>query len=118
MRHDNALNRHVRSPEGPVPAEPTRPLPGLRVGSRQTRGHSPAYSDICEPGSPAVPGAETDRHRATSSLDDLGLEQHPALQTLREPEMGANVFSRPRTWSDPVRFFSQVRGSQFDSVRR
>jgi hypothetical protein len=67
MRHDSALNRHVRSPEGPVPAEPTRPLPGLRVGSRQTRGHSPADSDICEPGSPAVPGAETDRHRATSS---------------------------------------------------
>jgi hypothetical protein len=32
-----------------------------------------------------------------AALDDLGLEQHPALQTLWEPEMGANVFSHPQT---------------------
>ena len=32
-----------------------------------------------------------------AALDDLGPEQHPALQTLWEPEMGANVFSRPQT---------------------
>jgi hypothetical protein len=62
-----AAIRHVRSPKGPVPAEPTRPLPRLRVGGRQARGHSPADLDICEPGSPVVPGAKTDRHRATSS---------------------------------------------------
>jgi hypothetical protein len=46
-----------------------------------------------------------------AALDDLGLEHHPALQTLREPEMGANVFSRPQTQHDPIRFFSQVNGS-------
>ena len=32
--------------------------------------------------------------------------------------MGANVFSRPQTLYDPIRFFSQVADSQFDSVRR
>jgi hypothetical protein len=32
-----------------------------------------------------------------AALDGLVLEQHPALQTLWEPEMGANVFSRPQT---------------------
>jgi hypothetical protein len=32
--------------------------------------------------------------------------------------MGANVFSRPQTLHDPVRFFSQVKGSQFDSARQ
>jgi hypothetical protein len=32
--------------------------------------------------------------------------------------MGANVFSRPQTLHDPIRFFSQVTGSHFDSVRR
>jgi hypothetical protein len=32
--------------------------------------------------------------------------------------MGANVFSRPQTLHDMVRFFSQVTGSQFASVRR
>ena len=32
-----------------------------------------------------------------AALDDLGLEQHPALRTLWEPEMGANVFSRRQT---------------------
>ncbi len=32
--------------------------------------------------------------------------------------MGANVFSRPQTQRDPVRLFSKVRDSQFDSVRR
>jgi hypothetical protein len=50
----------------PVPAEPTRPLPRLRVGSRQTRGHSPADSDICEPGSPAV---RQRRARSASSYE-------------------------------------------------
>jgi hypothetical protein len=29
--------------------------------------------------------------------------------------MGANVFSRPQTLHDPIRFFSQVTESQFDS---
>jgi hypothetical protein len=32
--------------------------------------------------------------------------------------MGANVFSRPQTPHDPIRFSSQVTDSQFDSVRR
>jgi len=32
--------------------------------------------------------------------------------------MGANVLSLPRTQRDPVRIFSQARGSAFDSVRR
>jgi hypothetical protein len=32
--------------------------------------------------------------------------------------MGANVFSRPQTQHDPIRFFSQATGSQFDLVRR
>ena len=32
--------------------------------------------------------------------------------------MGANVFSRPQTQRDVARFFSQVEGSAFDSVRR
>jgi hypothetical protein len=32
--------------------------------------------------------------------------------------MGANVFRRPQTQRDVARFLSQVRGSQFDSVRR
>jgi len=32
--------------------------------------------------------------------------------------MGANVFSCPRTQHDPPRLFMQVKGSQFDSVRR
>ena len=32
--------------------------------------------------------------------------------------MGANVFSRPQTLHDPIRFFSKVTDSQFDSVRR
>ena len=35
-----------------------------------------------------------------------------------EPETGANMFSRRQTQSDPVRFFSQLRDSKFDSVRR
>jgi len=42
----------------------------------------------------------------------------PALRALWEPEMGANVFSRPQTQRDVARFFSQIRGSPFDSVRR
>jgi hypothetical protein len=32
--------------------------------------------------------------------------------------MGANVFSRPQTYHDAVRFFSQVKGFRIDSVRR
>ena len=32
--------------------------------------------------------------------------------------MGANVLSRPRTQHDPVRTFSQARGSPVDPVRR
>ena len=32
--------------------------------------------------------------------------------------MGANVFSRRQTQRDPVRFFSQLRDSKSDSVRR
>jgi hypothetical protein len=35
-----------------------------------------------------------------------------------EPDMGANVFSRPQTQRDSVRMFTQVNGSPFDSVRR
>ena len=31
-----------------------------------------------------------------------------------EPEMGANVFSRPQTQHDATRFFSQLRRLQFD----
>ena len=42
----------------------------------------------------------------------------PARQAPWEPEMGANVFSRLQTQRDVARFFSQVRGSLFDSVRR
>jgi hypothetical protein len=51
---------HVRSPEWPVRAEPTRRLPRLRFGSRQMCGHSPVrLGTSCEPGSPAVPEAKT-----------------------------------------------------------
>ena len=32
--------------------------------------------------------------------------------------MGANVFSRLQTQRDVARMFPQVKGSQFDSVRR
>jgi hypothetical protein len=32
-----------------------------------------------------------------AALEDLGLGQHPALHTLWEPQMGANVFSCPQT---------------------
>ena len=42
----------------------------------------------------------------------------PARQAPWEPEMGANVFSRPQTQRDVARIFSQVKGSPFDSVRR
>jgi hypothetical protein len=35
-----------------------------------------------------------------------------------EPETGANAISRPRTQRDLVRFFSQVSGSPFASVRQ
>jgi hypothetical protein len=51
-------------------------------------------------GSPAVPspGAET---RSASSYEQhtliWRLDRLPALQTLWEPEMGANLFRRPRT---------------------
>ena len=44
--------------------------------------------------------------------------QHPATRLTSstqgrgwEPEMGANVFSRPQTLYDPIRFFSQVTDS-------
>jgi len=36
----------------------------------------------------------------------------------REPGMGANVFSRPRTQRDPLRMSVQLKGSPFDSARR
>ena len=42
----------------------------------------------------------------------------PGAQTPWEPEMGANVFSRPQTQRDVLRMFVQVMDSQFDSVRR
>jgi hypothetical protein len=32
--------------------------------------------------------------------------------------MGANVFSRPQTQHDAIRFFSQLRRLQFDLARR
>jgi 8-oxo-dGTP pyrophosphatase MutT (NUDIX family) len=41
-----------------------------------------------------------------------------AAQRAWEPQIGANVFSRPRTQRAPVRVFVQFKGSPFDSVRR
>ena len=51
--------------------------------------------------------------------------QHPATRFTSstpgqgwEPGIGANVLSHPQTLHDPIRFFSRVTDSQFDSVRR
>ena len=46
------------------------------------------------------------------------LRTEPARRASWEPEMGANVFSRPQTQRDVARTFWQVKGSPFDSVRR
>ena len=43
---------------------------------------------------------------------------HEAAVRRREPEPGADVLSRLPTQRDLARFLSQVRGYQFDSVRR
>ena len=42
----------------------------------------------------------------------------PARQVLWEPEMGANLFSRPQTQRDVARTFLQVEGSLLDTIRR
>ena len=82
-------------PRNPYPAmpKPARPFPWRAVARKAA--HSPADSQH-----PTI--------RFTSSTPGQGWE----------PEMGASVFSRQQTLHDPVRFFSQVTGSQFDSVRR
>jgi hypothetical protein len=99
---------------------PQSPLARFRVyGSAAARRATtpPPTRTSCEPVRQPGPERRRDRHRATSPQRS-DLEQHAALRTLWEPEMGANVFSRPRTQHDPIRFFSQVTSSQFDSVRR
>ena len=40
----------------------------------------------------------------------------PARQAPWEPEMGANVFSRPQTQHDVARIFLQVKGSPLDRL--
>ena len=40
-----------------------------------------------------------------------GVAQRPS-----EPQMGANAISRLRTQPDPLRIFSQVKGSRSNSV--
>jgi hypothetical protein len=109
---------HVRSPEGLYPQSPTVRFCVCGSGSRQTGTPPPLTRTSCEPCSPTVPGADRVGIELRAALDDLGPEQHPALQTLWEPQMGANVFSRPQMQRDPIRFFSQVTDSQFDSGRR
>jgi hypothetical protein len=45
------------------------------------------------------------------------LDRLPPPQPLREPQKGANVFSRPQTHRDLGRLSTQVKGSRFDSRR-
>jgi hypothetical protein len=82
-------------------------------------GHSPVGSNIpVKTVRQLCPGAETGSASSYEQpLAILVAEWLPTLQTLREPEMGANVFSRPQTQRDVFRMFMQVMGSQFDSVR-
>jgi hypothetical protein len=118
MRHDNAPTGMCGRLRDPYPLSP---LVRFRVyGSAAARREAtpPPTRTSVNQVRQLCPEQRPIGIELRAALDDLGLEQHPALQTLREPEMGANVFSRPRTWSDPVRFFSQVRGSPLDSVRR
>ena len=82
--------------------------------------HSPA--DSLHPASPvasSTPRRRSGRRRAAAQPSMMSpLERFLALQAPREPQMGANVFSRPWTQHDPIRMFSQAGGSPFDSVRR
>ena len=78
------------------------PLGRFRVPvvGRQAGGHSSPARHLVNFGSPAVPspGAETGSAPSYEQPTSIWrLDRLPALQTLWEPEMGANVFSRPRT---------------------
>ena len=93
---------------------PPSPLVRFRVyGSQAARrvATPPPTRTYVNPVRQLCPGESPIGIELRAALDDLGLQQHPALQTLWEPEMGANVFSRPQTEHDPIRFFSQVNGS-------
>ena len=102
-----------------LPSPLTRRVP--RPGRQPSEGgHSPADSDILVLQlSPSLRGANRADTELRAALDDLGaVSGSPALHTVWEPEMGANVLSRLSTQRDVARFFSQVRGSQFNSVGR
>jgi hypothetical protein len=115
------IGMHERSSEGPVPAEPTRPLPRLRVGSRQTRGHSPADSDICEPGPPAVPEESPIGIERRAALDDLGPDSIRRSKRCGsqkwEPTCSA-ALRRSTTRSDSSRRSMARSSTQSDSDRQ
>ena len=79
------------------------PLVCFRISGSTDAGRAataPSARTCCEPGSPTTgSGAETGADiELQEALNDLGiLNDSRVLQTLWEPEMGANVFSRPRT---------------------
>jgi hypothetical protein len=56
--------------------------------------------------------------RAKSLMILIALGNSLAAERPWEPQMGANVFSRPETQPDPLRMLMQVKGSPFDSARR
>jgi len=110
--------RHVRSTLGPSAC---RPRPSVSASpsraARQDAAPPPTHIS-CGRGSPAMPELRPGRHRPGAALDDLGVLNDSRGSRLWEPEMGANVFSRPQTQRDVLRMFVQVMDSQFDSVRR
>jgi hypothetical protein len=101
---------------GPCPPSFLLCFPMSGSSDPQRNDHSPAGSGIWRTLSTHEQGAS--RLEIRTALNDLDGRNALARQASREPEMGANVFSRPQTQRDVARIFSQVKGSPLDSIRR